>query len=110
MSNIGSIDGGSTGQVQAVGGQGAPAGGDAVLAKLETQLSDWVNCPSGKTQEGKAHIAEINRQIDTVKAQMKKAEEQKAPDAASAQASDAVKPGKPQLRLDGLSAMLDVQA
>ena len=53
----------------------AAAGGE--LAKLESQLSDWVHCPSSKTSAGKAKIAEITDKIDAIKVSVKKAEDNK---------------------------------
>jgi hypothetical protein len=39
----------------------------AQLSRCQTQLSDWVNCPSGKSPEGKAKIAEISGNIAELK-------------------------------------------
>ena len=55
-------------------GQGAPAGVDAQLAKCETQLADWMACPSRKTPEGKAKIAELSDKIKTLKKRQKVAD------------------------------------
>jgi len=74
-----------------------PATASADLAKLESQLSDWVHCPSGKTPTGKARIAEITDKIDAIKAKVEK--------------SDVEKIAAPQgLRLDGLGGWVNEQA
>jgi len=106
MSTIGSIYGTTAGSVPQGGAAHVQTDPSAELAKLERQLSDWVDCPSGKTPAGKAHIDEITRQIDDVKAQMKKAEERKAPNAPVEGAS----PAGPGIRLDGTGTSLDVRA
>ena len=65
--------------VQAVGSAGVATGSDggastgvleAQLNRYQIQLSDWCNCPSGKTPEGKAKIQQIQDQTDAVKAQL----------------------------------------
>ena len=102
-SSIGSLDGTSTaavsGAVSAASSQ-PPATASADLAKLESQLSDWVHCPSSKTSAAKAKIAEITDKIDAIKAKVEK--------------SDVEKIAPPQqqqtLRLDGLGAWLNEQA
>lgn len=43
------------------------AGLEARLAQYEIQLSDWENCPSCKTPEGKAKIAELSSKVDEIK-------------------------------------------
>ncbi|MBV8122953.1 MAG: FlxA-like family protein [Paucibacter sp.] len=110
MTTIGSIDGTTAGSAVPAGSARAPADANAQLAKLETQLSDWVNCPSGKTSEGKAQIAKITGQIDAIKSQVKKATEQKAPPAATVQSVEGASPAGQKIRLDGLGTKLDVQA
>jgi len=110
MSTIGSIEGTTAGSLPQAGAARAPADASAELAKLESQLSDWVDCPSGKTSAGRAHIADITGQIDALKAQVKKAAVQKAPDAAPMRSAEAANAGGPRIRLDGLGANLDVQA
>ena len=49
---------------------------DGELAKCESQLADWVHCPSGKTSEGKAKIAEITTKRDAIKVRMEMREKQ----------------------------------
>jgi len=90
--------------------QAAPANASAELAKYESQLSDWVHCASSKTPEGKAKIAEITDKIESIKAQVKRAEDAK-PKAPSQRAPDAVDQApQPRLRLDQLGTWLDVRA
>lgn len=60
-------------------GSSATAGLDTQLAKLQTQLADWVNCPSCKTPEGKAKIAEISGQIKAVEQRMQAREQTARP-------------------------------
>jgi len=105
MSSISGIDGASGGRPLPPGTAPAPANTSPELAKLEVQLSDWVHCPSARTPEGKAHIAEITQQIDAIKAQAKHVEDKRAAPADSTQPARA-----PGLRLDGLGALLDVRA
>lgn len=88
----------------------APANARAELAKYESQLSDWVHCASSKTSEGKAKIAEITDKIESIKAQVKRAEGAKLQTPAE-QAADATgKPPNRQLRLDQLGTWLDAWA
>ena len=54
-----------------------PANLDADLAKAQSQLADWVACPSCKTPEGKAKIEEISAKVDTIKSKLKAAEDSK---------------------------------
>jgi hypothetical protein len=82
------------GQVTSVGtapgtslGVARPAGLDADLAKAESQLADWVHCPSSKTPEGKAKIAQCQSNVDQIKAKLKAAD-----DASSASRPQASKP------------------
>ena len=51
---------------------------DAQIASYEVKLADWVNCPSCKTAEGKAKIADIRSKIAGLK-QQKQAIEQRQP-------------------------------
>ncbi len=46
----------------------------AQLARYEAELASWENCPSCKTTEGKAKIAEIAGKIGAVKHRMEAAE------------------------------------
>lgn len=64
-------------------GAGASATLDAQLAKYEAQLADWVNCPSCKTPEGKAKVAEISAKISDVKQRIQSAESNKPVSAAN---------------------------
>ena len=67
----------STSPAYSTGGRLAPQprGLDADLAKAQSELADWVHCPSSKTPEGKAKIEEVSAKVDAIKGQMKKAEE-----------------------------------
>lgn len=85
-----------------------PAAADMQLAKCESQLSDWVHCPSGKTPAGRAKIAEISSQIATLKAQIKQADERKpaalpVPAPAPVQQAD-------RMRYDGQGGWVNLQA
>lgn len=59
---------------------------DAQLARAQSQLADWVNCPSCKTAAGQAKIAEINAQIGAIKSSMQRAENARPAHAAAAPA------------------------
>ena len=110
MSSIGSISGMPGVGTPPPGSARAATDASAELAKLECQLSDWVNCPSGKTSAGKARIAEITQQIDAIKTQAKHAE-QSASNAAPATSIEGTHSvGPPSVRLDGLGTTLDVRA
>jgi hypothetical protein len=107
MTSIGSLN--TSTATPAVAAQAAPANASAELAKCESQLADWVHCPSSKTSEGKAKIAEITDRIQSIKAQVKRAEDAKS----STQTQAAELPNQvppPQLRLDQLGTWLDVRA
>ena len=65
----------ATASVESLTATPPPAGLDAALAKSQSQLADWVCCPSATTSTGKAKIAEISDRIDAIKAQMQKAEQ-----------------------------------
>jgi hypothetical protein len=43
------------------------AGLEERLAQYEIQLSDWENCPSCTTPEGKAKIAELSSKVNEIK-------------------------------------------
>ena len=87
-----------------------PATADAQLAKCESQLSDWVHCPSGKTPAGRAKIAEISNQIATLKAQIKQADERKpAPAPAPTPAPTPVQQAD-RIRYDGQGSWVNLQA
>lgn len=80
------------------------------LAKLEGQLSDWVHCASSKTSAGKAKIEEISGKIETIKVQVRSAEDEKVkqdPQVVTNESSNSSARG---LRFDGLGAWLNVQA
>jgi hypothetical protein len=110
MASVDSINGGSAAGVSAQVASPPPANVNAELAKCESELSDWVHCPSSKTSAGKAKIAEITAKLDGLKAQMKRADE------ARSTASSQGQPHKPaalaahRLRFDQIGASLDVQA
>lgn len=83
-----------------------PAAADGQLAKCESQLSDWVHCPSGKTPAGRAKIAEISNQIATLKAQIEQTDERKpapAPAPMPVQQAD-------RIRYDGQGSWVNLQA
>ena len=67
----------STSSSYSTGGMPAsqPRGLDADLAKAQSELANWVHCPSSKTPEGKAKIEEVSARVDAIKGKMKKAEE-----------------------------------
>lgn len=54
------------------------AGLEARLAQYEIQLADWVNCPSCKTAEGKAKIAELSDKVLEIKQRIAAADANKA--------------------------------
>ena len=68
---------GSTGVAGPSGFGKSTAGFEVQLAHYEIQLSDWINCPSCKTPEGKAKIAEISAKISDIRQRMKSAEIQR---------------------------------
>ncbi len=72
---------------------------DSQLAKCESQLTDWIECPSGKTLAGRAKIEALTVQIAKLKAHRQRAEE------ASNEA--ALQPNR--LRFDGQGAGVDLQ-
>jgi hypothetical protein len=55
------------------------AGLESQLAQYEVKLADWVNCPSCKTPEGKAKIAEVSDKISEIKQRMKAADATNSP-------------------------------
>ena len=93
------------------------ASASSELAKFETQLSDWVHCPSSKTSAGKAKIAEITDRIESIKAQMKQAEDAKVfADAATTTAAAETfiqhapsQTAGPALRFDGTGTWVNMQ-
>ncbi len=90
--------------------QAAPANASAELAKYQSQLSDWIHCASSKTSEGKAKIAEITDKIESIKAQVKRAEDTKPSPRNQPAEEMAAKAPQHQLRLDQLGTWLDVRA
>ena len=91
----------------------APANASAELARYESQLSDWVHCASSKTAEGKAKIAEITDKIESIKAQVKRADDAKPPTPSQQPADAAGQAPQRQLRpirLDQLGTWLDARA
>lgn len=86
-----------------------PANASGELAKLESQLSDWVHCPSGETSAGKAKIAEITDKIDAIEVKVKTADEAKVASARS-EADQPQRSAAQSLRFDGQGAWLNVQA
>ncbi len=61
----------------------------AQLDRCTTQLSDWVNCSSGKTPEGKQIIAALQEKIGSLKQQL---QQQNQPGAAASQEAPPVTP------------------
>jgi len=57
-------------------GAGSSAGLDAQLARYQVQLSDWVNCPSCNTAEGKAKIQELSDKVRETEQSIKAADTQ----------------------------------
>jgi hypothetical protein len=90
--------------------QAAPATASVELAKYESQLSDWVHCASSKTSEGKSKIAELTDKINSIKAEVKRAEDTRLPTPAQQAADAAGKAPQRPLRLDQLGTWLDVRA
>ena len=85
-----------------------PAAANGELAKLHSQLADWVNCPSCKTSAGKAKIAEISSKIEALENRVKKAEVNKHSSAVSSPAAELIE--APTLRFDGLGAFVSLRA
>ena len=111
MPDLASIDGANTGSsVPPPASVRLPADASAELAKLETKLADWVHCPSSRTPEGKAHIADITQQINAIKNQVKKAEAQRAPRRVSTPQLAPAGSAGAKVRLDGLGTYLDLAA
>ncbi|MBV8657305.1 MAG: hypothetical protein JO142_05700 [Burkholderiales bacterium] len=50
---------------------------DAQIASYEVKLADWVNCPSCKTPEGKAKIADLQTKIAGLKQQKQTIEQRR---------------------------------
>ncbi|BBL70945.1 hypothetical protein [Methylogaea oryzae] len=71
----------------------SPAYLDSQLKKYEAQLADWVGCPSCKTPEGKAKIAEISDQISAVKRQIQSVSSNSPVSAENNPAAAAAPPG-----------------
>ena len=80
------------------------------LAKLESQLSDWVHCPSSKTSAGKAKIAEITAKIETIKGQAKAVEDKRAKEVPRLETQEPSKTVVGGLRFDGLGAWINERA
>jgi hypothetical protein len=60
---------GSAGQAHA--SRGSRAGLEAQLDTYKKQLADWVDCPSGKTPEGKKKIEDLNNKVSVTEARIK---------------------------------------
>lgn len=58
---------GTSAIVATIGVGRSAAGLEARLAQYEIKLADWENCPSCKTDAGKAMIAELSSKISEVK-------------------------------------------
>lgn len=76
---------------------GSPAGLEVQLARLQSELSDCVNCASANTAEGKAKIQELSNQINSIRARIESASKSRVPGevADSTAASRFVVPGVP---------------
>ena len=78
--------------VQAATAKPAPSGAQAQLAKLQTDLSDWVHCASCNTPEGQAKIADITAKIQDLQKNMQSAADaRQAAQQAAKQASETPK-------------------
>jgi len=56
--------------VSASSGGGSAVALQAQLDRCNKQLSDWVNCASGKTPEGKQVVAALQEKISSIKQQI----------------------------------------
>jgi hypothetical protein len=94
----------------------APAGSgalDAQKAQCERQLSDWVNCVSSKTPEGKAKIAEYSSKLSAINTQIKKADDARAQlSPGAARQADAAKANAPKQTsaLSTIGSVIDTYA
>jgi hypothetical protein len=70
-------------------GAGSGVALQAQLDRCTTQLSDWVNCASGKTPEGKQIIAALQDKINSIKHQIQQQNQ------GSAQANQGTSPVAP---------------
>ena len=61
---------GATSSIAATAQGGAGVALRAQLDRCTTQLSNWVNCSSGKTPEGKQIIAALQDKISSIKHQI----------------------------------------
>ncbi len=96
------------------------AGLAARLARVQSQLADWVSCPSCKTPEGKAKIAELSNQIADLEQRMKAAQSGRPEGAASGDPIQSSRPpagsiddgsaGRTVSGQGGLGQLLDVHA
>lgn len=60
------------------------AGLESQLDQYKVKLADWENCPSCKTPEGKAKIAEISDRISEIEQRLKVADAAKRTDSPAA--------------------------
>lgn len=85
------IETSSTAVINAAGQPGSNSGASVALqAQLDRctkQLGDWVNCSSGKTQEGKQIIQALQEKISTIKAQIQSRQAQGAQEPRSNQSN-----------------------
>ena len=109
MASIGNLSSATSVSETASTASRPPAAASADLAKLESQLSDWVHCASCNTSAGKAKIAEISDKIEAIKSQVKKADEDKAATAPSTVTQELQKVAAQGLRFDGLGVWLNEQ-
>lgn len=66
---------------------GSPVTLQAQLDRCTKQLSDWVDCSSGKTPEGKQIIAALQAKISDIKQQIQQGQNAPATDSQAAPAS-----------------------
>lgn len=57
-----------------ISGSQSTAALEGQLARYQVQLADWVNCPSCKTPEGKAKIAEISDKVRGIEQRLRATE------------------------------------
>ncbi len=77
---------GATFSSPTVGYPGADSGAvlQAQLDRCARQLSDWVNCSSGKTPEGKQIIAALQEKISSIKQQIQQRDQIGTPESQGA--------------------------
>ncbi len=90
---------------------GRSAAFDAELARYQRQLAEWVDCPPGKTPEGRAGIAQIEDKVASVKAGLKQRETMHRLAEPPSSAGTRQTPAEPAtLILSGTGGLLDTRA